>query len=197
MCLYVCAHVHIRPSSWKATVTTPWWRRSLMFTWLSWKLANQKLPFDMSLLHLELSLTRYVKRNTNTCNHMDTQPTLQLITYMSLHVVLLFITSKIIFQDLSALFIVQDKARYEHQTFPVCDGASCFFVRGLIFFIIFLDSFQCFSLWLKVIVDLTRSQSGAVVHSGVVNSRLPYRWVRGTVEILLRRVHVISKVWEQ
>lgn len=65
--VHVCAC--IRPSCWTATVTTPWWRRCLMFTWLSLKSANQKLPSDMSSPRSELLLTRYF----STLIHMHTE----------------------------------------------------------------------------------------------------------------------------
>lgn len=60
---------------------------------------------EAALRHVFAALRAFInkvcQKKNNTCNHIDTHPTLQLITYMSLHVVLLFITSKVVFQDLS------------------------------------------------------------------------------------------------
>lgn len=56
----LCVRVCDRISCWTAKVTTPWWRRCLMFTWLSSKSANQKLPSNMCSPASELLLTRYV-----------------------------------------------------------------------------------------------------------------------------------------
>ena len=66
--VHVCVCVPVRPSCWTAKVTTPSWRRCLMFTWLSSKSANQKLLSGMSSLHSGLSSTRCV--STFTHAHM-------------------------------------------------------------------------------------------------------------------------------